>query len=82
MSAASANQISIDLGSPQRDHARTECTNRYARTPGRIERLHARATSSTEIVLSFAAPGTEAYLPTPGPRLLRKAVACADPQRP
>ena len=42
----------------KRETARRACRTRHGRTPGRIRGLRARATSSTSIVLSFVAPGS------------------------
>ncbi len=47
----------------QRSRARKACLKRYARTPGRVKVLHARALSSTAVVLSFAAPGSDGPSP-------------------
>ena len=47
----------------QRDRERSHCLNRYGRTPGRIKALKARAFSSTRVVLSFAAPGSDGNNP-------------------
>ncbi|MDQ6607415.1 MAG: hypothetical protein M3Z06_12815 [Actinomycetota bacterium] len=47
----------------QRNRARRACARRYGRTPGRIKMLHARAISSTKILLSFIAPGSDANNP-------------------
>ncbi len=46
-----------------RRRARRYCVRRYARTPGRVTGLHARALSSTAVVLNFAAPGTDGLHP-------------------
>ncbi|MEA2194767.1 MAG: hypothetical protein QOG42_1201, partial [Solirubrobacteraceae bacterium] len=35
------------------------CLRRYARTPGRVMRVTARATSATALVLGFSAPGSD-----------------------
>ena len=43
--------------------ARRRCLTLYARTPGRITGLSARALSSTEVALSFNAPGTDGSRP-------------------
>ena len=43
-----------------RNAARSNCLKRYGRTPGRVTKLNARATSRTTIVLTFAAPGSDA----------------------
>ncbi len=42
---------------------RRACLRRYGRTPGRVRTLRARAVSRTEILLSFAAPGSDANRP-------------------
>jgi len=47
----------------QRSRARTDCLRRHGRTPGRVTRVHARAISSTTVVLTFAAPGTDGTNP-------------------
>jgi len=43
----------------QRARARSACLTRYARTPGRASSLHSRALSTTAVVLSFAAAGSD-----------------------
>ncbi len=47
----------------QRSRARRACLTRYARTPGRVSGLHARALSNTAVLLSFAAPGSDGSHP-------------------
>ena len=51
----------------KRQRARKACLKRYGRTPGPVTGLQARALSSTEIELSFTAPGTDGPRP-PGAR--------------
>ncbi len=48
---------------PQRSRARRDCLKRYGRTPGPIKALTARAVSGTQLLLSFAAPGSDATNP-------------------
>ncbi len=48
---------------PRRSRARRDCVKRYGRTPGPIKALHAHALSSTTIVLTFAAPGSDGQNP-------------------
>ncbi len=45
----------------RRSLARRNCRQRYGRTPGAIAGLHARAISSTTIVITFAAPGSDGH---------------------
>ena len=47
----------------QRASARALCVRRYGRTPGRVGHLTARVLSSTRIILSFTAPGTDGHRP-------------------
>ncbi len=47
----------------QRSRARSACLNRYGRTPGRITKLHARAISSTVVMLTFAAAASDGQNP-------------------
>lgn len=42
-----------------RSPARRACLTRHGRTPGRVTRVRARATSRTRVVLTFAAPGSD-----------------------
>jgi alpha-tubulin suppressor-like RCC1 family protein len=72
-----------------RGRARATCIRRYARAPGRVAAVRARARSSTTIVLTFLAPGSDgsnppaarAYLvkqslhPIRGPHGLQRASA-------
>lgn len=61
--------------------ARRDCLSRYGRTPGRIERLGARAVSISQVVLVFKAPGSDgsrppaarSYLVKQSPRPIRGA---------
>jgi len=46
-------------GKRQRSRANGDCLRRYGRTPDRVTRLHARALSGTNVLLTFAAPGTD-----------------------
>jgi alpha-tubulin suppressor-like RCC1 family protein len=39
--------------------AKKTCLKRYRRIPGRVSLLHARAISSTRVVLTFSAPGSD-----------------------
>ena len=48
------------------------CLRRYGRTPGRVTSLRARAVSSTEILLAFSAPGSDAGGPPAARRYLVK----------
>jgi alpha-tubulin suppressor-like RCC1 family protein len=47
----------------QRRRAQSGCLKRYGRTPDPIKLLHARAVSRTQIVLTFAAPGSNGQKP-------------------
>jgi alpha-tubulin suppressor-like RCC1 family protein len=47
----------------RRARARRSCRARYGRTPGPITKLSARATSSTVVVLTFGAPGSDGIRP-------------------
>ena len=49
----------------RRSRVRQGCVKRFGRTPGRVRRLHVRVLSSTKIVLTFAAPGTDEGHPPP-----------------
>jgi len=65
----------------QRSRAGKGCLKRYGRTPARVSGLRARAVSSTEVVLSFTAPGSDgphppaahAYLIKQSRRPIRRA---------
>ncbi len=64
-----------------RSRVRRDCLKRYGRTPGRVKALHARVLSSTQVVLFFAAPGSDGprppaareYLIKQSPRPIRSA---------
>ncbi len=47
----------------QRQAANRHCVKLFARTPGRIVRLNARAVSRTSIMLSFSVPGSDGAHP-------------------
>ncbi len=47
----------------QRSRAGGACLKRYGRTPGRITKLRAGATSRTTVILTFAAPGSDGQHP-------------------
>ena len=47
------------LKSARRRAAQRRCRSRHGRTPGRVTGLTARAVSSTKLVLSFLAPGSD-----------------------
>ncbi len=51
---------------------RRGCLRRYARTPGRVGALRARARGSTRIELDFTAPGTDGTHPPPAHSYLVK----------
>jgi alpha-tubulin suppressor-like RCC1 family protein len=49
--------------SPRRSRGRRSCSRRFGRTPGRVTGLRARAISSSRILLSFIAPGSDGARP-------------------
>ena len=52
--------------------ARTACTKRHGRIPGRVIKLRGRARSRTTVVLTFSAPGTDGARPPAARRYLVK----------
>ena len=59
---------------PRRHRSRTgkDCLKRYGRIPGRVTGVDARARSSTAVVLSFAAAGSDGNHPPPAQGYLTK----------
>jgi len=55
-----------------RSRGRRDCLKRFGRSPGRVARVHVRAVSGTEVVLSFAAVGTDGPYPPPARAYLIK----------